>query len=123
VTGPAIDPDAFARLLDITGGELEFVDELVDTYLEDGEQQVELLRDAVTGGAGAEALVRPAHSLKSSSLNVGALALGELCRTLEEAARRGDVSHPAEWVERIAPGFDDARRELLAERASRAPSD
>jgi HPt (histidine-containing phosphotransfer) domain-containing protein len=119
VTGAAIDREAFARLLEITGGEIEFVDELVDTYLDDGAQTIELLRDSAARGA-VEDLVRPAHSLKSSSVNVGALQLGELCRTLEEAARRGEVSHPAEWVERIATGFDDARRQLLAERADRA---
>lgn len=119
MTGAAIDQEAFARLLEITGGEIEFVDELVDTYLDDGAQTIELLRDAAARGA-VEDLVRPAHSLKSSSVNVGALQLGELCRTLEEAARRGEVSHPAEWVERIATGFDDARRQLLAERADRA---
>ena len=117
----AIDPEAFARLVEMTGGELDFVDELVDTYLADGEQIVEQLREAAERGAVGD-LVRPVHSLKSSSLNVGALRLGEQCRTLEEAARGGEVPHPAEWVERIASGFDDARRELLAERASRAPS-
>ena len=117
----AIDPDAFARLVDITGGELDFVDELVDTYLDDGAQIVEQLRHAAGRGAVAD-LVRPAHSLKSSSINVGALALGEQCRTLEEAARQGEVPHAPEWAERIATGFDDARRELLAERASRASS-
>ena len=122
MTEPAIDPEAFARLLDITGGELEFVDERVDTYLEDGVQLVEALRDAAGRDAVGD-LVRPVHSLKSSSVNVGAVRLGELCRTLEEAARRGDVSHPAEWVERVASAFDDARRELLAERAGRASSD
>jgi HPt (histidine-containing phosphotransfer) domain-containing protein len=121
VSEPAIDPEAFARLLEITGGELDFVDELVDTYLEDGAQIVEQLRDAAARGAVAD-MVRPVHSLKSSSLNVGALALGEQCRTLEEAARGGEVSHAAEWAERIATGFDDARRELLAERARRASS-
>jgi HPt (histidine-containing phosphotransfer) domain-containing protein len=121
VSGPAIDAAAFAHLLEITGGEIEFVDELVDTYLEDGAQMVEGLRDAAARGA-VDDLVRPAHSMKSSSINVGALALGEQCRTLEEAARRGEVPHPAEWVERIATGFDDARRELLAERERRASS-
>ena len=114
----SIDDAAFERLVEMTGGDLSFVDELVDTYLEDGGQQVELLREAAAAGSVAD-LVRPAHSLKSSSLNVGAVALGELARTLEEASRRGDVPHPAEWVERIASGFDDARRDLLAERASR----
>ena len=117
----AVDPEAFARLVEITGGELDFVDELVDTYLEDGTQIVEQLRDAASRGSVAD-LVRPAHSLKSSSLNVGALPLGEQCRTLEEAARRGEVPHAAEWAERIATGFDDVRRELLAERAGRTPS-
>jgi len=119
VTGPAIDPVAFARLLEITGGEIEFVDELVDTYLDDGTQLIEQLRDAAAGGAAGD-LVRPAHSLKSSSVNVGALALGEQCRTLEEAARGGNVPHAPEWVERIASGFEDARRELLTERERRA---
>ena len=113
MTEPAIDPDAFARLAEITGGELDFVDELVDTYLADGEQIVEQLRDAAARGAVGD-LVRPVHSLKSSSLNVGALRVGDQCRALEEAARKGQVPHAAEWVERIASGFDDARRELLA---------
>ena len=121
MTGPAIDPDAFARLLEITGGEIEFVDELVDTYLDDGAQMIEQLRDAALRGAVPD-LVRPAHSLKSSSVNVGALALGEQCRTLEEAARGGTVPHAAEWVARIATGFEDAARELLAERERRASS-
>ena len=119
--GPAIDPDAFARLVEMTGGEMDFVDELVDTYLDDGAQILEQLRDAAGRGAVAD-LVRPVHSLKSSSLNVGALRLGEQCRTLEEAARSGGVPHAPEWVERIATGFDDVRRELLVERERRTPS-
>ena len=119
MTEAAIDPEAFARLVEMTGGELDFVDELVDTYLADGEQIVEQLRDAAARDAIGD-LVRPVHSLKSSSLNVGALRLGEQCRTLEEAARNGEVPHAAEWVERIASGFDDARHELLAERERRA---
>ena len=36
MTEPAIDAATFDHLLDITGGDLEFVDELVDTYLADG---------------------------------------------------------------------------------------
>lgn len=117
----AIDEATFAGLLEMTGGDLEFLDELVETYLVDGDQQVVLLRDAAAREATAD-LVRPAHSLKSSSLNVGALRLGGLARTLEESARNGEVPHPAEWVERIATAFDDARRALLAERERRASS-
>lgn len=118
MTDPAIDPAAFARLVEMTGGELDFVDELVDTYLEDGAAQVTALRAAAATGD-IEGLVRPAHSLKSSSLNVGALGLGELGRQLEEAARTGAVPRPADWVERVAAGFDDVQRELLDQRARR----
>ncbi len=46
MTDPAIDPEAFARLADITGDDPAFLAELVDTYLEDGAAQVAALRAA-----------------------------------------------------------------------------
>jgi HPt (histidine-containing phosphotransfer) domain-containing protein len=119
VTDPAIDPAAFARLVEMTGGELDFVDELVDTYLEDGAAQVAALGVAAAAGD-IEGLVRPAHSLKSSSLNVGALGLGELGRQLEEAARTGAVADAADRAAAISFGFDGVRTALLDERARRA---
>ena len=115
----AIDAAAFANLVEMTGGEMDFVDELVDTYLEDGAQMVEQLRDAA-GRGDVAALIRPVHSLKSSSVSIGALRLGEQCRTLEEAARNGSVPHPAEWVAAIASGFERVRVALLDERVRRA---
>jgi HPt (histidine-containing phosphotransfer) domain-containing protein len=119
VTDPAIDPAAFARLVEMTGGELDFVDELVDTYLEDGAAQVAALGVAAAAGD-IEGLVRPAHSLKSSSLNVGALGLGDLGRRLEEAARTGAVADAADRVAAISFGFEGVRTALLDERARRA---
>jgi two-component system sensor histidine kinase BarA len=119
VTDEPIDPVAFANLVEMTGGEMDFVDELVDTYLEDGERQVAALQ-AATGAGDVEALVRPAHSLKSSSLNVGALGLGELGRQLEEAARTGAVADAADRVAAISFGFEGVRTALLDERARRA---
>ena len=118
-TGPAIDAATFANLLEMTGGDVEFVDELVDTYLDDGDAQLAALREAVASGR-TEDLVRPAHSLKSSSLNVGALVLGELARDLEEAARGGRMSDAPERVEAVAVAFAEARQGLLDERERRA---
>jgi HPt (histidine-containing phosphotransfer) domain-containing protein len=120
VTEPAIDQAAFDRLVEMTGGEMDFVDELVDTYLEDGAAQVDALEAAVAAGGASHDLVRPAHSLKSSSLNVGALRLGGVCRELEEAARSGVVPDAAERVRAIAVGFAAARAGLLDERVRRA---
>ena len=114
-----IDRAAFANLVEMTGGEMEFVDELVDTFLEDGARQVDALQAAVAGSDVA-AMVRPAHSLKSGSLNVGAMHLGGRCRELEEAARGGEVPDAARRIDAIAAGFDDVRAALLDERMRRA---
>ena len=118
MTASPIDPATFAGLLEMTGGDMEFVDELVDTYIADGESQVAALQVAVAD-ASVDGLIRPAHSLKSSSLNVGALALGELARGLEEAARAGGVPDAGDRVEAIAVAFADARSALLEERERR----
>jgi HPt (histidine-containing phosphotransfer) domain-containing protein len=119
VTEPAIDQETFDGLVEMTGGELSFVDELVDTYIEDGQGQVAALREAASSGDTAD-LIRPAHSLKSSSLNVGALVLGDLSRRLEEDARTGPVPDAADRVQAVAAAFEEARQGLLAERATRS---
>ena len=115
--GP-IDAAAFANLLQMTGGDQEFVDELVDTYLGEGDRLVENLVVAAAAGR-IEDIILPAHSLKSSSLNVGALALGELCRRLEEDARGGSVADPVGSAAEIRAAFDEARGALLDERERR----
>ena len=117
--GPAIDPATFAALVEMTGGEMDFVDELVDTFLEDGRNQVEGMRAALADGD-TERLSRAAHSMKSGSLNIGALALGANCRSLEEAARLGAVPDAAQRIDAIAAGFADVRAALLDERVRRA---
>ena len=114
----AIDPAAFAHLREITGDDLVFLDELVDTYLEDAAVQLEAMRLAASTGD-AEAMIRPAHSLKSSSANVGATGLTELCRALEADARSGTVPDAAARVSACGRSFDDVRAALLAERVGR----
>jgi HPt (histidine-containing phosphotransfer) domain-containing protein len=113
-----IDAATFANLLEMTGGDQEFVDELVDTYVAEGDRLVESLTAAASAGS-VDDLVRPAHSLKSSSLNVGALELGELCRRLEEEARSGMVEDPVGRAGAVRTAFAEARAELLAERLRR----
>ena len=39
-----LDPTAMARLLEITGDDVAFVDELVDTFIDDAATQLEALR-------------------------------------------------------------------------------
>ena len=115
---PPIDAATLANLLDATGGDQEFVDELVDTYLAEGDRLIGDLVTAAESGAVSD-LVLPAHSLKSSSQNVGALELGELCRRLEEEARSGAVADLVNRAEEIRRAFAEARGALLEERARR----
>jgi HPt (histidine-containing phosphotransfer) domain-containing protein len=113
-----IDAATMANLLEITGGDQGFVDELVDTYISEGGRIVGELVAAAEAGSLPD-LVRPAHSLKSSSLNVGALELGELCRQLEQDALSGAVDDPVARAAEIRTAFEEARAALLEDRAGR----
>jgi HPt (histidine-containing phosphotransfer) domain-containing protein len=112
-----LDPTAMTHLLEITGGDQGFVDELVDTFIDDATTQIEALRAAITGEA--ETIVRPAHSLKSNAANVGATELGELARELEADGRAGRVPDVAARIARVETEFTAVRDALLAERAAR----
>ena len=118
MTSDALDPEAFRHLLDITGGDLAFVDELIDTYLDDAVVQLQAMRQAAADGD-VEAMVRPAHSLKSSSANVGATAVTDACRSLEADARSGSVPDAVARVAACQAAFEAASAALLAERATR----
>ena len=113
-----LDPEAMARLLEITGGDVEFVDELVDTFIDDATTQLSALRAA--GDANdAAAIVRPAHSLKSNSVNVGATLLAEQCRSLEADGRGGNVPEMSARIAAVEAEFAAVQAELLEARAAR----
>ena len=117
--GGPIDWATYDALLKMTGDDHEFVDDLIDTYLSDAVDQLAAL-DAAIGAADAAALTRPAHSLKSSSVNVGALDLGRVGRELEEQGRAGRLEGAAERVADARRQFEAVREALLARRAEDA---
>jgi signal transduction histidine kinase/CheY-like chemotaxis protein/HPt (histidine-containing phosphotransfer) domain-containing protein len=88
----ALDTAIVGDLLDTMGGEFG---DLVRVYLEDAPLRVREIESAAeTGDAAAQ--VAPAHTLKSSSANIGATTLSELARGIEHAARAGIATGPAE---------------------------
>ena len=119
MTGAArsVDPGALERLLEITGDDPEFVDELIQTYLDDAVGLLEAMHKAA-GADSPQELLRPAHSLKSNSASVGAERLAELCRQLEADARSGAVDRAPERVAAAAAEFEQVRLELVALRAT-----
>jgi HPt (histidine-containing phosphotransfer) domain-containing protein len=116
--GGPLEAAALEHLFEITGGDQEFFDELIDTYLDDGVAQLAAMRAAADAGDPA-ALLRPAHTLKSSSANVGAVDLAEQCRTLEADARAGTVPDMAARVAACESAFAAVRAALLALREGR----
>jgi HPt (histidine-containing phosphotransfer) domain-containing protein len=104
---PILDDSTLAELLASVDGDAEFVVELIETYLADAPEQLSAI-EAAGAADDAASLVRPAHTLKSSSATVGALRLTALSRRLEMAGRSGSVEDgtvradlgalPAEWA-------------------------
>jgi len=78
---PTIDQATFTELQEAAGS--DFVQELVQTFLEEAPVMLQELREALAAGD-ADAFRRAAHSLKSNSLTFGALPLGALARELEQ---------------------------------------
>jgi HPt (histidine-containing phosphotransfer) domain-containing protein len=116
-----LDERILAELMASTGDDIGFVRELIQTYLADTPQQFEAMTVAVEA-EDAAGLVRPAHTLKSSSATVGATRLSSLARDLEMAGRSGSLDATArtgleaaraEWQ-----GAADALDAYLRERSS-----
>jgi HPt (histidine-containing phosphotransfer) domain-containing protein len=102
-----VDKEILAELLASTGNDVGFVRELIETYLADTPAQIEAMTAAVEAGDAAS-LVRPAHTLKSSSATVGAMRLSSVARELEAAGRSGSLDATAR------AGLDAAHTEWQA---------
>ena len=74
-----LDPDVLSALQEVMEGEYPI---LVDTFLADSEQRLQLLKQA----ADATQFLETAHSFKGSSSNMGAVHLAALCHRLEQSA-------------------------------------
>jgi HPt (histidine-containing phosphotransfer) domain-containing protein len=115
-----LDRVVLAGLLEMVGDDPEFVAELVDTYLTEARLHLDAMAVAVEDGSATE-LLRPAHTLKSNSLNLGAEILAGIARTLEEGARAGSIDGAAERVAaareefgRVVEALERARSETWA---------
>ena len=105
MSDPVIDEAAFGQALEMVGGDLDFVGQLVDEYRADGATRVADMRTALATGA-SEDLRRAAHTLKGSSASLGASHLADACREVEAAARDGRLDGLGPRVDAIAVEFD-----------------
>jgi HPt (histidine-containing phosphotransfer) domain-containing protein len=83
-----LDQAVVSELRESVGGDNAFVVELVGAYLAEGQDHIDAMLAAAAGGDAA-AIVRPSHTLKSSSASLGAMRLAAICRGIEMAGREG----------------------------------
>ncbi len=101
------------RALD-EGGAAGLLQQVVQLYLESVPRLIAELRRA--GAAGDASAVRnAAHSLKSSSANLGAVRLAEMCKAVEQAARAGRLGGDLPSVDEIEGEFQALRPTLERE--------
>ena len=78
---------------------------VINAYLESSQVLKTRLGDAIHS-ANAALLRESAHALKSSSANVGATGLADLCRRLEEMAREDNLSQAPTMNERLEREYE-----------------
>jgi HPt (histidine-containing phosphotransfer) domain-containing protein len=112
-----IDQKAFDELVASTGGDAEFVGELMDTYFADAPQLVAQMRSSLAAGD-TEAFRRAAHTLKSISATLGALTLSAVAKELEMMGKAGSLEGAAASIAQAETEYARAKAALEQKRAA-----
>lgn len=87
------------RALDPSGGSA-FVNRVLSTYLRSLDRQLEVSVAARQAGE-YDTVGRAAHTLKSASASVGALALSRYCQEVEQRVRRHELDGIDDHIDRL----------------------
>jgi HPt (histidine-containing phosphotransfer) domain-containing protein len=90
------------------------LNQVIHTYLAETPQLLERLGEALQED-NAEVIRRVAHTLKSSSANVGALTLAGRCQELEALAQRQNLAEAPYLLTVLTQEYDLVRRALSLE--------
>jgi signal transduction histidine kinase/DNA-binding response OmpR family regulator/HPt (histidine-containing phosphotransfer) domain-containing protein len=99
-----VDPKVIEGMLVLGGGGRDLLMKMIRIYLGDAPQRLAAIRDGMAR-ADAVAVASAAHGLKSSSANLGASALAELCQRLERHCRGGTTAAADGMVAMIEEEF------------------
>ena len=113
ITASILERSVLDELFEIAGDEINAI---IDVFLDETPQLVRHLQEAAVM-PDLKRLSELAHSLKSSSANVGVLALSEAARRLEHGARTGTLERPTVMVALIVAEFSRARIALTGYQA------
>ncbi len=114
---PTFDPSIVQSLPMVAdGSNPEFADRVLDMFTRNASTLLAAIDSAMQQGD-AKTLQRSAHTLKSSSATVGAMALSEKARDLEMRLRSGEL--PAtDWPQALRGAYDEFASALARHRAA-----
>ncbi len=103
-----LDPAKLELLRELSG---DLVRDVIAIYLEDAPSRIAAIHDAISRGDAAS-LASSAHGLRSSSGNVGAKRMLEICTRLEELGRTGSIDGAADLGKVLDVEFERTTRAL-----------
>ena len=116
-----IDAQVWQNLLEMAGAEkYSLIDDMVATYLEDSQQNVEKIREAIAAKS-SESLYFAAHALKGASRYLGAQQLSDFCLTLERYAKAEDFSQAETLAPIVIQQYEAVTTELKLRRENLIP--
>lgn len=108
----ALDPKVIDSLRQLTpSGEADVLSEILHLFLDEVPKRIRALQEAVNAGDTAQA-GRVAHSLKGSSGNIGAEAMLDLCRRIDDLVRAGDLAAVAPLLPSLTSEYHRAELEI-----------
>jgi HPt (histidine-containing phosphotransfer) domain-containing protein len=110
----SIDPSALESYREFMGEEADvFIKDIVTSYQANAPELIASLKSALDE-ENHEAFVRAAHTLKSNSATIGAIALSQVAAALEERGKAGDMNALREEINRAKLELQDILKELKA---------
>ena len=106
-----LDEAALNRLYDVTGGDPEFMRELVLTFVDDAPKQLDEMQSACSTQNAAE-VRRIAHGLKSNGADFGATDFAELCQRLEHEAANDNLEEADSLIAALKTEFERVKNAL-----------
>lgn len=103
-----LDKEVLRELIEVMGEDFTV---LVQTYLQDAPKKLEQLEQVAKTGEIA-GLIAPAHSLKSTSANLGAMRLSEMAKAIEHGSREGTLLQPVALVSQMHEEFKKVAHQL-----------
>lgn len=107
----AVDNAKFDEFVATIGGDFDLVGEIVETYIREAAGQLNAI-DSSISLPDVQTLYRASHSLKSSSAQLGVMALSNVSAQIEAIARDGSIDGVSELATQAREEYDRAKREL-----------